>query len=247
MSKKPSKKPKPSVKILLKKMMRISKRTSKKPKSSKTSTNSSSNNESWLITLFRGIGGLISLTALILSYFSLNYNINQQVLREELAEVDKFYDVAASFPNPVEDYPILLVANMFNTKGEDHRAEVEEKNSMIRNKAFIKSHLNKDNPAFKDFDKEFELYSKKEDVIVDFVDVSYKYLVYSGMNQEQAGFSFHDSNKLEELEKQRGELESKFYKISVNSEGYYLQLNNYCQQEKNYYMIDIIAGLIIHF
>ncbi|MCY7019518.1 hypothetical protein [Streptococcus sanguinis] len=175
---------------------------------------------------------IVPFFAMLVSYSNLKYSTNQNMLAIKLAELEKFYDAAASLPTELEDYPVLVTANSFNTKNENHREELEIQNSIFKHESLIINHLNKDNKVYNDFNEELKKYFKRKDLILKYVNVSYQYLVYKGMNQETAGFSYHDSKKVDELAKKRMELETKLTKFSVNIDKYYMYLNSYYNQEK---------------
>lgn len=175
----------------------------------------------------------ISVIALLLSCLTLNYNSNLQTLQSKLNELNRFYESAVSFPEDIENYSILFTSNYFNTKSENFEAEFKASNNIIKKKTIIEHQLNKNNKAYYSYNQQFIKYIEKEKDILDFINVSYRYLVLFQMNQDKAGFSYNNELEIEELEKERQRLHSKFDRLSLDIKEYYSSLSMYYSEEKD--------------
>ncbi|MGT2949986.1 hypothetical protein BU202_01510 [Streptococcus cuniculi] len=156
---------------------------------------------------------LVVIIPIIFSYVTFFYTRNQNTLLTELDKLDKFYESAIAFPSEIEDYPILLTANLYNTKDENHQLEIETHNKIIKDKTVIEININKKNNYYDSFYEQLEKYCSKSDIIEKYSGSNLRYLVELEMNQEVAGHTFNKSENFFNLEKERYKLEKEFNEI----------------------------------
>lgn len=191
---------------------------------------------SGIIRLFKNtwkiLGSSISLVALLISFFSYRATVKEKELTTKLAELEQFYDFAASLPDEISYFPLLMTSDYFNTSNQDHRKEFSTQNKIDKIKFVIEDSLNKDNKFYEDFNREFNNLFENEESIKEYVDLKYRYLVYLEMNQEKAGFSYHDDTLLMDVKNKLDKKAGEFNHLSINSKEYYRFLMSYYKEEK---------------
>jgi len=76
------------------------------------------------------LGGSLSLVALLVSFFSYRATVKEKELTTKLAELEQFYDVAASLPDEISYFPLLMTSDYFNTSNQDPLKEVSTQNKI---------------------------------------------------------------------------------------------------------------------
>lgn len=189
-----------------------------------------------IIRLFKNtwriLGNSISLVALLISFFSYRATVKEKELTTKLAELEQFYDAASALPDEISYFPLLMTSDYFNTSNQDHRKEVGTQNKIDKIKFVIEDSLNKDNKFYEDFNREFNNLFENEESIKEYVDLKYRYLVYLEMNQEKAGFSYHDDTLLLDVKNKLDKKAGEFNRLSINSKEYYRFLMSYYKEEK---------------
>ena len=178
------------------------------------------------------LGGSLSLVALLVSFFSYRATVKEKELTTKLAELEQFYDVAASLPDEISYFPLLMTSDYFNTSNQDPLKEVSTQNKIDKIKFVIEDSLNKDNKFYEDFNREFNSLFEKEESIKKYVDLKYRYLVYLEMNRERAGYSYHDDTLLMDVKNKLDKKAGEFNSLSINSKEYYHFLISYYKDEK---------------